>query len=99
MYRVIYQKCAEKYLRKASPELARRLLDRVEKLAIDPFPQEIVRVKDQKDKVFRVRVGNYRIQYIVSYETNIIHITDIDKRESAYEWRNEFFNRIILILN
>jgi len=39
---------------------------------------------NRKDKIFRVRVGDYRIQYLVIYDRNLIFISYIDKRERAY---------------
>ena len=36
-------------------------------------------------KIFRVRVGDYRIRYVVFYDKNQLLITDIDKRPHAYD--------------
>ena len=59
--------------------------ERIEKLKEEPFPQDVKRVVGKKDKIFRVRVGDYRIQYSVIYEKNLIFISDIDKRGRAYD--------------
>ena len=61
-----------------------RLLDRIERLAGDPFPTDVKRVVNRKEKVFRVRVGDYRIQYSVFYDKMMIFVFDIDKRPRAY---------------
>lgn len=50
----------------------------IEKLALDPFPQDIKRVVNQKEKVFRVRVGDYRIQYMVLSKDLIIDLRFFD---------------------
>jgi len=75
---------AKRFLKKADKEIARRIIERIEKLKIEPFPSDIKRVVGKKDKIFRVRVGGYRIQYSIIYEKNQIFISDIDKRERAY---------------
>lgn len=75
---------AKRFLKKTDKEIARRIIERIERLKIEPFPSDIKRVVGKKDKIFRVRVGDYRIQYSVFYEKNIIFISDIDKRERAY---------------
>lgn len=62
-----------------------RVVERIEKLADDPFPKDVKRVVNRNEKIFRVRVGDYRIQYLVMHEKNLIFISDIDKRERAYE--------------
>lgn len=76
---------AKKFLRKAERDIAHRIIERIEKLKEEPFPQDVKRVVGKKDKIFRVRVGDYRIQYSVIYERNLIFISDIDKREKAYD--------------
>mgnify|MGYP001407787582 CR=1 FL=1 len=75
---------AKKFLKHIHPPLAKRLVDRVEKLAQDPFPKDVKRVVNRKEKIFRVRVGSYRIQYSVFFDRNLLFISDIDKRERAY---------------
>ena len=41
-------------------------------------------VVGRKDKSFRVRVGDYRIIYLVYPDKNVILIADIDKRPRIY---------------
>jgi mRNA interferase RelE/StbE len=41
-------------------------------------------IESSKEKLFRVRVGDYRILYEVDYNGKIIGIVKIDKRENAY---------------
>ena len=76
---------AKKFLKKAEKDLAARIVERIEKLAIDPFPTDVKRIVNQKEKVFRIRVGDYRVQYCVFYERNLLFITDIEKRPRAYD--------------
>lgn len=76
---------ARKFLKKAEKEVARRILEKIEKLKIEPFPSGVKRIVGKRDKIFRVRVGDYRITYTVIYEQNLILITDIDKRSKIYD--------------
>jgi len=71
-------------LKKADKEITRRIIEKIEKLRLEPFPSDTKRVVGKKERIFRIRVGNYRIQYSVFYDKNIIFISDIDKRERAY---------------
>jgi mRNA interferase RelE/StbE len=77
MFSVEFSSSADKFIGKCERPLAERLLDRIEKLSEDPFPADVKRVVNMKEKVFRVRVGDYRIQYSVIYEKNVIFISDI----------------------
>lgn len=65
--------------------IAKRIIEKIEKLGKDHFPKEVKRIVNQEEKIFRVRVGDYRIQYIVLYTENKVLITDIDKRARAYD--------------
>lgn len=80
-----FSNSATKFLKKADMQLAKRLIDKIEELTTDPFPKDVKRVINQKEKIFRVRVGDYRIQYCVLFDKNLLFITDIDKRERAYD--------------
>jgi len=84
MYRVIPGKYAQKFLKKCDKVLAERLLKKMRELAVNPFPSDVIRVSGRKEKVFRVRVGDYRILHVVYFEKNEILISDIDKREDVY---------------
>lgn len=85
MFSVEFSNSAKGFLKKCDKQLAKRLVDKIEELALDPFPKDVKRVVNQKEKVFRVRVGDYRIQYSVFYERNILFVSDVDWRESAYQ--------------
>ena len=76
---------AKRFLKNCDNQLYERLMERIKKLAIEPFPQEIKRVVGRSEKIFRVRVGDYRIQYTVLNDKNTIIITDVDKRPRAYD--------------
>lgn len=76
---------AKRFLKNCEAELYKRLMERIRTLAVNPFPQDMKRVAGRKEKVFRVRVGDYRIQYVVFYEQNTVLIADVDKRSKAYD--------------
>ena len=77
---------AEKFvLRFKDKTLIKRIFKKIEELKEEPFPSDAVRVEEyKKDKVFRVRVGDYRILYYVDYEKSLIAIINIDKRSKVY---------------
>ena len=84
MFSVDFGSQAQKFLKKAEKQLAQRLIERIERLQEEPFPTDVKRVVNRKEKIFRIRVGDYRIQYSVLYEKNVIFISEIDKRPRAY---------------
>lgn len=77
---------AGKYIKKLDRLMNKRIRERIDRLEEDPFPKEVERVEGYKDeKVFRVRVGDQRILYIVRYNPNKLIIAKVDKRPRVYE--------------
>ena len=75
----------DKFLKKLDAQTKDRIKNKLIKLKEDPFPPEVERVEGYKgEKVFRVRVGDYRVLYLVRYEDSLIFIAKIDKRGMVY---------------
>lgn len=75
-----------RHIKKLDNQTKERIKGKLLKLQEDPFPSEVERVEGYKgEKIFRVRVGDYRILYFVRYESNQIFIAKIDKRSRAYD--------------
>ena len=72
MFSAELKKPALKFLKSIKDKtLLKRISDRIDELEKNPFPQDIERVEGYKDvKVFRVRVGDYRILYFVDYSAS-----------------------------
>jgi mRNA interferase RelE/StbE len=84
MFKLSLSSHTQKFLKKSDKLLYQRLIKKIKELSNDPFPSDSKRIVGRKDKVFRIRVGDYRIEYIVFYEKNEVLIADIDKRERIY---------------
>lgn len=84
MFNIEFSSHAKRFLKKIDKQLAGRIIEKIEKLSVEPFPSDVKRVVNKKEKIFRIRVGDYRIQYTVHYERNLVFISDIDKRPRAY---------------
>jgi len=65
---------AKKFLKRADKELVTRIIQKIEILAEDPFPPDAKRIVNRKDKLFRIRVGDYRIQYSPLFSKSSIRI-------------------------
>ncbi len=88
MLDVSFSSAAAKFLEKIDPPLARRLGKHIEALATTPFPKGTKRVENswyENEKVFRIRVGDYRVLYSLNYDKNRIMIVTIDKRSRVYD--------------
>lgn len=85
-FEVIARKSAKKFIDDLPSEDKSRIEEKIKGLANDPFPHEVVRVHGKPgEKLFRVRVGSYRILYIVDFEQRIVVIDTVDKRSRVYD--------------
>ena len=84
MFAANYSNQAKKFLKKADKILAKRLIEKIEELRNIPIIHDTKAIEGYKEKLFRVRVGDYRILYEVDYSSNKIGIVKIDKRSKVY---------------
>lgn len=84
MFKILLGSPSRRFLKKCEKEVNNRIIKKIKELAIEPFPTDCKRVVGREEKVFRIRVGDYRIQYVVFYDKNEILISDIDKRSRVY---------------
>lgn len=85
MLKIKLSNISEKFLKKCDDSIYQRIIKKIKELAKNPFPSDSLRVANRKEKVFRIRVGNYRIIYAVFIERDIIFISEINKRSKIYD--------------
>tara|TARA_Y100000310_G_C20465064_1_gene707211 strand:+ start:291 stop:551 length:261 start_codon:yes stop_codon:yes gene_type:complete len=86
MYTLELSQKAQKFLEKLDKNIKERIETKLKTLNENPIPSDtkfIGRTND--DKVFRYRIGNYRVLYLLKDKPKIILITKIDKRPKAYK--------------
>lgn len=84
MFSVSYSKQARKFLLESEKTLAKRLVKKIEQLTGKPFMHDTKIVEGYTEKLFRVRVGDYRILYEIDYSNKLIGIVKIEHRSKAY---------------
>jgi mRNA interferase RelE/StbE len=84
MFKLVLSSYTQKFLKKSDKQLYQRLINKIKELSVNPFPTDSKRVVGRKEKIFRIRVGDHRIEYVIYHETKEILIADIDKRERIY---------------
>jgi mRNA interferase RelE/StbE len=84
MFNVKYSRKAVRFLKSLDKTTVSRILTKIEKLKHNPFSHDSKIVEGYSEKLFRVRVGDYRILYEVDYNGNLLGIVKIDKRSRVY---------------
>ena len=84
MYRVILSVRIEKSLRSLERSLKNRILIALIALATDPRPPGCIKIKSE-DGVWRIRIGDYRVGYVVDDAALTVTIVRIGNRSDFYE--------------
>jgi len=85
MFSIQFSSQSKRFLKKSEKSTRDRLIKKIEELSTDPFPSDTKRVVSQKkQKVFRIRTGDFRISYAVFDKQKEILVFEIEKRSRAY---------------
>ena len=82
-YRVRWKKSAQKELRKLHKDLILKILEFVENLSDDPYPDGCRKLRGSQH-TYRFRIGDYRIVYDVQSDILTIEIIRIGHRKDIY---------------
>ncbi|HIH34634.1 MAG TPA: type II toxin-antitoxin system RelE/ParE family toxin [Nanoarchaeota archaeon] len=86
MFNIEYSPRAKIFLEKLDKYIAKRVLERIERLKENPVPSDAKFMgRDSGEKVFRYRIGGYRALYTFDEAKGILLITKIDKRSKVYD--------------
>jgi mRNA interferase RelE/StbE len=74
----------EKDLRSVPHDVAVRILARISALTENPFPVGVKKLQGLED-TYRIRIGDYRVVYLVSTKNRIVKIQYVSHRKDAYD--------------
>ena len=81
-YRVVFKKSVAKDLRGISKQDVKRILRRIDALAVDPRGEGCMKLSAQER--YRVRQGLYRILYEIRDDVLIVQVVKVGHRSSVY---------------
>ena len=86
MFDLKFSNKSSKFIKRLDDKIKNRIKEKINSLGVNPFPRDCVRVEQYKDyKVFRIRVGDYRILYSIHKNENLLLIINVDKRGGVYK--------------
>ena len=83
-YQIKFKSSALKELKNLPSQTQKRISIKIEELRQNPRPSGVVKLTGD-DKLYRVRVGNYRIVFYIDDTERIIRITRIRHRRDVYD--------------
>ncbi len=81
-YTIFLSSKAERQIKKLSKKVKERILEGLLKLAKDPYRRGTIKVKGTEN-IRRLRVGWYRILYVVLKEKKEVLVVKVEKREES----------------
>ncbi len=82
-YQVVFKKRAQKEIINLPADYCKKITNAIDCLEDDPRPSGAKKLSGQKDR-WRIRVGDYRILYIISETDKLITIYRIGHRKDIY---------------
>ena len=82
-YKILWKKSTERDVRKIDLQHTARLIVAIESLAQDPYPPQCHKLRSA-ERLYRIRIGDYRVIYEVNTEARTIIIYYIRHRREAY---------------
>ncbi|SKB12007.1 Addiction module toxin, RelE/StbE family [Planktothrix sp. PCC 11201] len=82
-YTVRFKKSAAKELRGLDIDLQLRISEAIDCLSLEPRPEGVVKLKGG-DNSYRIRIGDYRVVYIIDDQDRIVRIMRVRHRRDAY---------------
>ena len=83
LYSISYVPSAAKTIRRLDKSTARRLLEAIDGLAIDPRPPGCIQLKGDRGE-FHIRVGDYRVVYDVQNDELVVLVLRVGHRREVY---------------
>ena len=82
-YRITFARSARRELERLPRVLARRILAKIETLKEDPRPRGCRKIQGPT-RLWRIRVGEYRVVYDIDDDQRLVDIVVIRHRSEAY---------------
>lgn len=86
LYEVQWKKSAEKDIRAIDARQIPHLVKAVESLSTNPIPTQSRKLR-YAERIYRLRVGQYRIVYEVDIDNRTVMIYHVRHRKNAYRRR------------
>ncbi|MHC1595632.1 MAG: type II toxin-antitoxin system RelE family toxin [Candidatus Syntropharchaeales archaeon] len=82
-YSIYFNRRIKKFLEKLDKSQKERIRTRLLSLSKDPFIGDVKKVEG-RENVYRVRIGDYRVLYLLDRKEKEIYVVKIDKRSRVY---------------
>ena len=83
-YQIKFKSSAAKEFRKLPSGIKERIREAVNQLTENPRPSGVVKLRGE-DRLFRIRIGDYRIVYEIDDSAKLVRVTRVRHRKDVYQ--------------
>jgi mRNA interferase RelE/StbE len=84
-YTIRISRIAAKELQAIPAKMADKIIDAIYSLENNPRPSGHKKLKGQKAPVYRIRIGDYRVVYLIDDVIRIVDVHKVGHRRDIYE--------------
>ena len=84
MFSIIISESALKQLAKLPKNAVKKIESSISELASNPRPVGVKKLKDSREDLYRIRVGDYRVVYSIEDKIQVVDIRQIGHRKDIY---------------
>ena len=84
MYTISFKESANKELQKLPRNAIAKIIPVIERLVNNPRPGGCKKLEGAKENLYRVRVGDYRVIYLIEDTIRVVEIRKIGHRKDIY---------------
>ena len=84
MYQITFKDSASKELQRLSKSVVTKIASAINELSENPRPSGVKKLKDSSEDLYRIRVGDYRIIYVIDDGIKIVNIRRLGHRKDIY---------------
>lgn len=84
MYRITFKESAIKELSRLQKPVVKKISASIDKLSENPRPLGVKKLSGSNENLYRIRVGYYRVVYVIEDVIRIVNVRKIGHRRDIY---------------
>jgi mRNA interferase RelE/StbE len=84
MYTITFNESALKGLSALQKPVVKKIAAAIDKLGINPRPPGVKKLSGSNENLYRIRIGDYRIIYVIEDVVRIVNVRKIGHRKDIY---------------
>ena len=85
MFKITFKKSAVKEIQKLPSSVIKKIAPAIDALSLNPRPLGAKKLSAQKENIWRIRIGDYRVVYMIEDVIRIVEIRKVGHRKDIHD--------------